>query len=291
MKNNQANKLRDEERRRVLALLLAGGATGAAATAYAADTPAGETAEILRNNLLWAVAWQQTAAEYRALCYQAYNLARMRLDDALRRREPGDRPLAVITDIDNTLLHAGSYWGYLVNENKDFFDDAAWDEWIPKNLVTAVPGSLDFFNYCSEQNVHVFYVTNRNQGERTREYSLLQLKKFALPFADDEHLFVFSKSSDKTPAREKIAESFEVVVLLGDNLNDFKRDYYVQDIDQRLALMERDRADWGTRFIVFPNPTDGNWVRAIFGESEPAPTDENRRKLKAAATRLAWDGR
>jgi 5'-nucleotidase (lipoprotein e(P4) family) len=290
MKNNKTNTLRDEERRRVVAFLLAGGATGAAATAYTADTPAGETAEKLHNNLLWAVAWQQTAAEYRALCYQAYNLARMRLDDALRRREPGDRPLAVITDIDNTLLHAGSYWGYLVNENKDFFDDAAWDEWIPKNLVTAVPGSLDFFNYCSEQNVHVFYVTNRNQGERTREYSLLQLKKFELPFADDEHLFVFSKSSDKTPAREKIAKSFEVVVLLGDNLNDFKRDYYVQDIDQRLALMERDRADWGTRFIVLPNPTDGNWVRAIFGESEPAPTDENRRKLKAAATRLAWDG-
>jgi hypothetical protein len=41
---------------------------------------------------------------------------------------------------------------------------------------------------------------------------------------------------------------------------------------------------------VLPNPTDGHWVRAIFGESEPAPTDKNRSKLKAAAMHEAWDG-
>jgi len=34
---------------------------------------------------------------------------------------------------------------------------------------------------------------------------------------------------------------------------------------------------------VFPNPTDGHWIRAIFGESEPAPTDMNRRILRDAA--------
>jgi 5'-nucleotidase (lipoprotein e(P4) family) len=277
----------DAERRRILALLLAGGAiTSVSGAGVAAET----TEEGLRNSLLWAVAWKQTAAEYRALCYQAYNLARMQLDDALRRRKEGDRPLAIITDMDNTMLYVGSYWGYLINENKDFFDDAIWDEWLPNNLVTAVPGSREFFDYCSEQDVEVFYVTSRNQGERTYEYALAQLKYLEVPFADEEHLFVFRESSDKTPAREKIAEEFDVVVLLGDNLNDYKRDYYVKDVDERLALMERDRADWGTKFIVLPNPTDGNWVRAIFGESEPAPTDENRRKLKAAATRIAWDG-
>lgn len=42
-------------------------------------------------------------------------------------------------------------------------------------------------------------------------------------------------------------------------------------------------ADYGHRFIVLPNPTDGHWVSAIFGESEPAPTDENRRRLRDAA--------
>ena len=31
-------------------------------------------------------------------------------------------------------------------------------------------------------------------------------------------------------------------------------------------------------------------VRAIFGESEPAASDENRDILMKAATRFAWDG-
>ena len=54
--------------------------------------------------------------------------------------------------------------------------------------------------------------------------------------------------------------------------------------------MERDREDFGKTFILFPNPTDGHWVRAIFGESEPAATDENRQVLKTAASRNAWGG-
>lgn len=287
--------VKDAERRRLLSLLLAGGAAAAAtsSTAALADTTAGDdeaSARHLSNSLLWAVAWKQTAAEYAALCHQAYNLARMRLDNALGQHESGDQPLAIITDMDDTMMHAASYWGHLINENKEFFDDAIWDEWLPHNLVTAVPGARDFFEYCKEQKVEVFYVTSRNQGEPTYQYALAQLEYLAMPYADEEHLFVFQESSDKTSAREKIAEDFNVVLLLGDNLNDFRRDYYVKDVDERLRLAERDSSDWGSRFILLPNPTDGHWVRAIFGDSEPPPSDDNRRKLKAAATRIAWDG-
>jgi predicted secreted acid phosphatase len=95
---------------------------------------------------------------------------------------------------------------------------------------------------------------------------------------------------DQITARRKIEETHEVALILGDNLNDYRRDYYVKGVDERMALMERDRDDWGTKFILIPNPTDGHWVRAIFGDSEPTPTDENRQLLKDAATRVAWDG-
>jgi predicted secreted acid phosphatase len=80
------------------------------------------------------------------------------------------------------------------------------------------------------------------------------------------------------------------VLFIGDNLNDYKRDYYVNGVDERMALMERDREDFGRRFILLPNPTDGHWVRAIFGESEPKQSAENLRLLAAAATRYAWNG-
>jgi len=254
----------------------------------------------LCNNLLWAVAWKQTSAEYFALCYQAYNLAKMRIDHSLHKkalqentlakRRTNNKPLAVIVDMDETVLHASSYWGHLVKNNKDFFNDAIWDEWIPKNLATAVPGAIDFLNYCQQQSVAVFYVTSRNQGTNTYQYALDQLKLLKFPYADKEHLYVFTESSDKTPAREKIAKSYQVVLLIGDNLNDYHRDYYVKDVDQRFALMEKNRDHWGTKFILLPNPTDGHWVRAIFGDSEPEPTEDNRRLLKAAAMRKAWDG-
>ena len=279
----------DEERRRLLGLMLAGGALAGLGSAPAAAQD-DAVCNSIRNALLWALAYQQTAAEFHALCHQAYNLARMRIDDALARHNASDRPLPVITDVDNTILHALSYWGCLINEGKDFFDDAIWDEWLPNNLITAVPGSNDFFDYCESKDVEVFYVTNRNQGERTFEYALAHLRHVKVPYARDENLFVFRESSDKSPARRKIEETHEVALMLGDNLNDYRRDYYVKDVDERMALMERDRDDWGTIFILVPNPTDGHWVRAIFGDSEPAPTDENRQILKDAATRVAWDG-
>ena len=289
MPSTATPSIADEERRRILGLMLAGGALACpGSAAIAAQDQAID--ESIRNPLMWAVAYTQTAAEFYALCHQAYNLARMRIDLALAQHRPGDRPLAVITDMDNTILHAMSYWGYLVKEDKDFFDDAIWDEWLPSNLITAAPGAKEFFEYCQEHKVEVFYVTNRDQGERTFEYALAHLRYLNFPYAIDENLFVFRETSDKSPARRKIEETHDVALMLGDNLNDYRRDYYVKDIDERRALMERDRDDWGTKFILLPNPTDGHWVRAIFGDSEPAPTDENRWLLKNAATRVAWDG-
>jgi len=283
----------NEPRRRLLRFLLVAGASAPMLARPAAGAePPGESADASPGNpLLWAVAWKQTAAEYQALCYQAYNLARMRLDQALERQQPGDKPLAVITDIDDTILHASDYWGHLIAEGLDFFDDRRWDEWISRYRMTAVPGALDFCRYCETRGVAVFYVTNRDQGEQTFEHAQAQLERLGFPGADRRHLIVFRDTSDKSPARDAIAANHRVAFLIGDNLNDFRRDYYVADVDERLALMARDRDAYGRDFILLPNPTDGHWVRAIFGDSEPAATDANRRTLQAAATRSAWDGR
>ena len=155
--------------------------------------------------------------------------------------------------------------------------------------MTAAPGAKAFFEYCGEQGVEVFYVTNRDQGERTYEFAMLQLQHLEFPFADDKHLYVFRETSDKSPARAEVEQEFDIAVMLGDNLNDYRRDYYVKDVDERMQLMERDRDHWGREFILLPNSTDGHWVRAIFGDSEPAPTTENMRLLKEAATRISWD--
>lgn len=268
---------------------LAGGLLmGGFAMAQDADT-LGPSGTGVDNALLYAAAWKQTAAEYRALYHQGYNVARMQVEAALARRKDGDKPLAVFSDIDDTVLLPLPYWGYLINQNKDFFDDAIWDAWVPQNQIVAAPGALEFFRFCEQNGVEVFYISSRDQGEKSFEYALGNLKALGLPFADEAHLTVLTDSSNKEPRQDELTARYEPVVFLGDNLNDFRRKYYLKgDVDGRLAAMEKDAALFGTKYIVFPNPTDGHWMAAIFGQSEPPASDANREKMKAAATKESW---
>ncbi len=241
------------------------------------------------NNLIYAVAWKTTAAEYRALYYQGFNLARSKVEEAIESSDNERlKPLAIIADVDDTLVLSDPYWGNLIENNKEFFDDSVWDEWISFNLVSASPGAEDFLKYCASRGVEVFYVTNRDQGDDTRQYLLDTLESLDFPYADERHLFVLRDTSNKELIQEQIRNNFDVIVMLGDNLNDFSRKYYVSSIDERNSLTEQDSEKYGVEFILFPNPTDGHWIRAIFGESEPASSISNKIKFQEAATASAW---
>lgn len=234
------------------------------------------------NPLAVAVAWKQTAAEYDALYLQGFNVARMHVDRAIR---DGRKRLAVISDLDDTVLDTRDFWREVLTANVPLFDDARWDTWVATNRVTATPGALEFLTYCREQNVEVFYITNRDQGEKTTELALGNLTAAGLPFADADHLTVLRETSDKEPRQRQLAMSHDVVVYLGDNLNDFRRAYYVTEPENRRARLTSDAGEFGRKFILFPNPTDGHWIRAIFGDSEPLPSAENLDRLHQAAGR------
>ena len=90
------------------------------------------------------MAWKQTAAEHRALYYQGFNIARLHVEQALATEE--GKPLAIIADIDDTLLLANDYWGYLISM-KNFFNDTSWDLWFAENSFVPSPGSQNFFNF------------------------------------------------------------------------------------------------------------------------------------------------
>lgn len=242
----------------------------------------------LHNNLLYAVAWKQTAAEHHALYHQGFNMARLRLELALANRESDAKPLAIVSDVDETLLLANDYWGYLISQGQDFFDDSSWDRWVPENRMVASPGAVEFLRFCEANDVEVFYVTNRDQGDETYELALGNLRAAGFPYVDRQHLTVLIESSNKEIAQNEIRQTHEVVAYLGDSLNDFARKYYSTDVDERLGLMEEDADKFGRSFILFPNPTDGHWIRAIFGDSEPPASDQNRQIFKDAAMRSVW---
>jgi len=252
----------------------------------AAEPPAPPEAPS-HDSLLTAVAWKRASAEYEALYHQGFNVAQMYVERRLEERravqaDPNVLPVAVITDLDDTVLDTREYWRELVDAGIDFFDDARWDAWVAKSPGRSTPGAFEFLTFCQDRKVEVFYITSRDQGAQTMALALKQMKTAALPYADEAHLTVI-KDSDKEPRQVAIKQKYDVVVMLGDNLNDFRRYYYVADREERLQRMNEDAAEFGRKFILFPNPTDGHWVRAIFGTSEPAPTPENRSLLRNVA--------
>ncbi|MGV3509167.1 MAG: HAD family acid phosphatase, partial [Sphingobacteriaceae bacterium] len=87
---------------------------------------------------IWSALWHQRAAEYKALCFQAYNVAKFRLDKALKQKH--DKPLAIITDIDETVLDNSPNTVSQALVGKDF-ETEAWYAWTAKASADTIPGS------------------------------------------------------------------------------------------------------------------------------------------------------
>jgi predicted secreted acid phosphatase len=71
---------------------------------------------------------------------------------------------------------------------------------------------------------------------------------------------------------------------MGDNLNDFAEVFeQSKTIDSRLSTAEQNRNEFGSRFIVLPNPMYGAWEDAVYGEgrlSDQQKSEKRREVLK-----------
>ncbi|MCF3109336.1 5'-nucleotidase, lipoprotein e(P4) family [Niabella sp. CC-SYL272] len=213
------------------------------------------------NGKLWSSVYQQKAAEYAALCYQAYNAARMSLDRSLEAASPG-KPPAIITDIDETFLDNSPYAVQQALHGEDY-DSKTWQQWTVKGAALPLPGSVDFFNYAASKGVTVFYITNRNEQERAG--TMANLKKYNYPFADQEHLVMMQDESSKEKRRQSVATRYSILLLLGDNLADFSSLWDKKTTKERLQQVTDTAAAFGTRFILLPNLTYGGWEDALYG--------------------------
>lgn len=208
---------------------------------------------------LFMAAYQQKAAECRALCYQAYNIAQFRLDEFLQ--QPHSKPLAVMTDIDETILDNSPYQVHQSLQGKDY-DPVTWHEWTDKASADTVPGSLQFFQYAASKGVEIFYVTNRDQAERAS--TLNNLQKFNFPYVDNSHLKLMSATSSKGPRRDSIRMTHDIIMQIGDNLNDMNTAFEKKSVDDRLQTTNQYKGEFGYRYIVIPNPSYGEWENSFY---------------------------
>ena len=77
-----------------------------------------ENQQKLNNEALMAILWTQTSAEYRALCYQAYNTAMEQINKEVKKHKKKDKPLAIVLDIDDTILDTSIYDASFIDTNK-----------------------------------------------------------------------------------------------------------------------------------------------------------------------------
>jgi 5'-nucleotidase (lipoprotein e(P4) family) len=214
----------------------------------------------VNNGKVWSSLWQQRAAEYRALCFQAYNLAQLRLNEALK--QPGSKPLAVVTDIDETVLDNSPYDAQRAINNLEY-DATTWKQWTAQAACDTVAGAPGFFKYAAGKGVTVFYITNRDEDERTG--TLKNLQRYQMPNADDAHLLLKTGSSSKEARRLEVLKNYRIVLLCGDNLPDFDQLYDNHPTEQnRDAVTTQLARQFGNKYIVLPNPSYGDWEGSLF---------------------------
>ena len=240
-----------------------------------------KTTSLLPQNIavtgkVFANLYQQQAAEYRALCLQAFNIARLRVDENLQTIS--GKPKAIITDIDETILDNSAYEVHQTLQGKDY-ESASWYQWTDMSQADTVPGAPAFLKYSASKGIQIFYITNRE--ERERNSTLLNLQKFNLPNADNTHLIVRQGTSSKEVRRQQVAASHEIILLMGDNLADFSSMFDKKSMDERQQNTDHMAAEFGKKFIVIPNPVYGDWESVMYKYSNTLKTAQKDSVIKS----------
>ncbi|AIR71280.1 5'-nucleotidase, lipoprotein e(P4) family [Dickeya fangzhongdai] len=247
-------------------------------------TPATQDAQTtLANQSVLALNWFQQSGEYQALCYQAFNTARMAFDAAPAK--PGKKK-TVVVDIDETMLDNSAYSGWQAKEHKSF-SPLSWNRWSQARQALAVPGAVEFARYVNNHGGQVFYVSNRLiiEASDTRD----NLVKLGFPNVNDQTLWLSKGNSNKQARFDDIAaQGNDIVLYVGDNLNDFGAATYHQDNTARRAFVSNNQAKFGTQFIVLPNPLYGDWESGLSSDYNKL-TPEQKLQVRDRQIR-AWNG-
>lgn len=241
------------------------------------------------------VLWIQTALEYEIASVQAYELAKIMLLEAMadshwtalveQEGDFEDLPPAVILDVDETVLDNSAYDARLIIAGIDH-DQNMWNTWVTEKCAPAISGAKGFLESAVSRGIETFFITNRDYNVEMETAENLGLA-LGLEVLEESVLCRGEKEdwdTDKTSRRAFIAQTHRVLLLIGDDLNDFVRVGSVPP-EERVQLGRRYADYWGKKWIVLPNPVYGSWDRAIYGYDNGS-TQAERLNKKYAALRV-----
>ncbi len=234
-----------------------------------------------------AVLYMQKAAEYRALAYQAFNIARMQLDaDAktMKKLPKAERrmPRAIVVDIDETVLDNSPSQARGIHTDTPY-NPKDWYAWTNMRKAKAIPGAVEFLNYAVSKGVKVFYISNRDEANE-KQATIDNLKSVGFTDVSPDNVLLRTSESSKDARRAVVTAKHRVVLLVGDNLDDFTSAFERKSIADRFAETDKVRDLWGRRFIVIPNAMYGTWENAIYEYQRL--TEAQKAEKRAAALEL-----
>jgi len=236
--------------------------------------------QVLKHPTTSATLWTQNSAEYQALTTMIYQSASANLETALsdtqwtalyeqENKNYYSLSPAIILDVDETVLDNSAFQARMIKQKSDF-DLEKWNNWVMEAKADPVPGALSFIEKAKEIGIEIFYVTNREASveEGTRK----NLHKHGFPI-DSTGNKILSKNeqenwtSAKKERRNFIAENYRVLMLLGDDLNDFVNAKGITS-QKRRAMVKQHIKKWGVKWFIMPNPVYGSWEQSIYDFNE-----------------------
>jgi 5'-nucleotidase (lipoprotein e(P4) family) len=242
-----------------------------------------------------AVLWVQTSSEFVAATMGTYANA-----TAALRRMVADNPttvdqMTVVMDIDQTILDSSGYPAQNILDHTDYHAETL-DQYLALREGTALPGAVEFINASRDLGVDVFYITSRPCRKRTgnsdycpqKEDTLVNLRQAGVEIDADE-LFLRSENvpercleflsdrerqqgkwtdGDKTSRRQCVELDREIVMLIGDQLNDFIGGSANSTPESRKELVDHHKDNWGKTWFMIPNPTSGSWLNLLQPEKQ-----------------------
>jgi acid phosphatase len=237
---------------------------------------------------LQATLWVQNSSEYDALNYQAYKSAKrvlpLPLEDSFwsasvnQTNESVYRklPPAIIMDIDETVLDNSPFQARMILEDKSY-NTEDWNKWCKEANAKAVPGALEFARYADEQGVTIFFLSNRSY--EVEEATRKNLKDLGFPVSSRiDNILTNGEqpnwNSSKINRRKMIEDNYRVIMIFGDDLNDF---FHAKEISQaqRDGKVSEYAENFGRKWFILPNPIYGSWDAVLQSEIEEGKSTDH----------------
>ncbi|WP_404339916.1 HAD family acid phosphatase [Sphingomonas sp. MMS12-HWE2-04] len=179
----------------------------------------------------------------------------------------GKRPLAVVLDIDETaLLNSGYERDEAIRGTG--YDQQRWNRWEASGAdkVEAVPGAAEALAAARRDGITVIFNSNRSAATAAQTAAALDHAGLG-PAALFETLWLRGEGepSGKDARREKIAQRYCIVAMVGDQLGDFSDLFNAPDTP---VLARRNSVGgtllaplWGAGWFLLPNPVYGTGLK------------------------------